>query len=248
MSKIRVSQIENHMEYLVDHADKIYIETCIGQRFSEEDDNDEYRKQISKLGLETEFNINEVIVFRTALPTVILFFIPMYDKLYIVESKSIILNVFLFLDGYIGFLFYEYLDILKLDEMSSSLFEMTEKSYMYIWESFEAVVNNKGPQRFLHFVHDTPVDIPEFTLGDSVNDKKVKYGHKIYTVEKIWSHFCLQKETCLSTSVLLDNTRSFLHLITIDDIIHEFSITELIEMMNSTFFHPVTSRILAKDD
>lgn len=247
MSLIEISEVEDYVEYLSDNADRIYIDTCVGQRFTEEEDNDEYHKQIRRLGLGMEFNVNELIVFRTPSSSIVLFFVPMYNKLYIVKSQKIILNVLLPLDGYIGFLFHDYLDILNISKMSSSVFEMKDKSYMQIWKNFEDVFYNRGPEQYIHPRHSIDMDIPDFSHSPSENNKSIKYGSKVYKVEKIWSHFCLQKSPCLTTSVMTDNTRSFIHLITINDIVYEQTILEIIEMMSANFFHPITSRILVYD-
>jgi hypothetical protein len=40
MSLIEISEVEDYVEYLSDNADRIYIDTCVGQRFTEEEEND----------------------------------------------------------------------------------------------------------------------------------------------------------------------------------------------------------------
>lgn len=246
-SNIQIIDIDDPIEYLTQNEECLYIYRTIGMERVREMEKDFIRKQIDTLALNYEFNINETIFFRTFDPSIILVYILMEQKLYLIESTKPIMNMFVLIDGYFILLFEHTIEVINIREMTTNVFVVPLKKHIeLLWEYQKLAIEQNGK----------PVSISQnknlFELSKDIcgfNYNQLVIKNKLYDIERIWSIFTLQTKICSTYSVIENNKRFFKYSISLDtqdDL--QASLIELIEFMNINFYQQIRDRVLISKD
>lgn len=227
------SKIENPKKFLKDNEKNLYIVKSIGIRKFEEFPDD-IEMQINRFVSDDKFNINEIITLKTKDEKKRFFYSVFDDILYYTESVENIKNTYILIDGLILFICVNNVVILDLHENLIEEYGFDIENFKildifnYNAKFFESQTKKKLIETDINPILESPL-----------KDKEIR----------IWSSFYLQTETepCVCESIIENKETKFVYKIKLKSGDMVLDLSEIIDVMNRTFYNKVKERTFLID-
>lgn len=249
---IHIKKITQFLKY---NLHNLYLDYTIGLR-NYNVEEDQIGLSIKKLSLPYKFNINETFIFRSFDNTIILVYIIMENKFYIIKTSQPIIKVYILLDNYLCILYnnknIEILNYKTFNSITCILSSINIEKLYYI-----SICLYKNPHVFQNEIK---IDVssqseiqlpilsnnintsvfPQVTIPSSSNSNT---NTDSFICEKIWSIYNLQTndKTCYCFSIIEQNKRCFKYFINLnqnEQIIFD-NILKLIYFLLDKFYTPI---------
>lgn len=228
------TKIKNPKSFLEKNEQNVYIFKTIGLRKFEEFHNDT-EIQLDKFVCKNKFNINEIITLKTDNEKILLFYCVFDNILHFFQFENEVKNTYILFDGIITLFFKEKIIVIDLLQNLMNEFDFEIKNF-----KIETVLEYN--MKFLQCKENKK--ITEIETEPILTSPLTKVGQL-----KIWSRFYLltENDICVCESKNTKKGVKFNYVIKLQNQKIELNLSEVISLMNNTFYDRIKERVIVVD-
>lgn len=239
----KILQINKIFEFLNINNNNLYIFNSLGIRdFGIKDD---IETKLQNLKLQYKFNVNETLIIRSFDSKIIMLYIIMDNKFYIIKANDIIINIKILIDNYMILFFKNnYIEIINYKNFNSVIFIKETNDLDALFKLSIAIIDEEkkyfiNKQKVLYNVK--PMELLTLKNNIGINTQQtIENENEEFICERVWSTFVIQKEPCICYSIIENNKRLFKYIIHIDNKKIIFNnIFDFIKFLLNNFFKPL---------